>query len=60
MKQRLKNVLPHINIILGVVFLILTILDWYNPTKGFLTNQISVVLFIAFCMSSIANAIMMI
>lgn len=51
-----KNVLPHIVIILAGIFIVFQILDSYNPTMNFVDNSISIKLFYAFCVLSILSA----
>ena len=59
-KNILIKVLPHINIILGIAFIIIIILDWFNPNMGFLVNKISIKLLIIFCIISIINGLTLI
>lgn len=58
MKEIIRAVLAHMNCILGICFLVLAILDWYNPLMGFLTNTVSLTLLVIFCVSSILAAVL--
>lgn len=60
MKEKIVKILPHINIILSIVFIILMILDWFNPYMGFLTNKISSKILIIFAIISIVNSVVLI
>ena len=60
MKDRIIRILPHINIILSLVFITLMILDWFNPYMGFLSNSISFKVLIFFGIVSIINSIILI
>ncbi len=51
-KNLLLLVLVHTTLILSLAFLILLVLDFYNPMMGFLVNPISRKLFAMFCMLS--------
>ncbi|WFR58505.1 hypothetical protein QA584_05385 [Anaerocolumna sp. AGMB13025] len=54
----IKNILPHIIIILSGIFIIFLILDNYNPTMNFINNTVSIKLFWIFCLLSIINSIL--
>lgn len=58
--QLIKNVLPHIMIILAGIFIVFLILDEYNPTMNFLSNSISLKLFWVFCILTMINSIMIV
>ena len=49
MKKILK-ILPHTLIVLALIFIVIEILDWYNPYMNFLGLNVSTVLMIAFCL----------
>lgn len=59
MKYLIK-LLPHLIIILSVVFMVFLILDEYNPTMNFISNEISEVMLWVLCIASVVNAIIMI
>lgn len=54
----LRGILPHIVIILSGIFLVLLILDNYNPTMNFIDNSISMKLFWTLGILSIINSIL--
>jgi hypothetical protein len=56
----IRSVLPHITIILSGIFIVLLILDNYNPTMNFLSNPVSTYLFWAYCILSIINSIIIV
>ena len=56
----IKNILPHIIIILSGIFIVFLILDNYNPTMNFINNTISMKLFWVFCILSIVNSVMIV
>lgn len=56
----IKNILPHIIIILSGIFIVFLILDNYNPTMNFIGNTISIKLFWAFCILSIVNSVIIV
>ena len=56
----IKNILPHIIIILSGIFIVFLILDNYNPTMNFINNTISIKLFWAFCILSIVNSVFLV
>lgn len=56
----IKNILPHIIIILAGIFIVFLILDNYNPTMNFINNPISIKLFWVFCILSIVNSVMVV
>ena len=56
----LKKVLPHISIILSVMFIVFIILDDYNPTMNFVNNSISTGLLLGLCIVSFINSIIII
>ncbi len=51
-RSLLLLVLVHTTLILSLAFLILLVLDFYNPMMGFLVNPISQRLFALFCIFS--------
>ncbi len=56
MKYFIK-LLPHLSIILCVVFMVFLVLDQYNPTMNFVGNEISQVMLWVLCISSVVNAV---
>jgi hypothetical protein len=55
--KMLKNIVPHVGIILSVVFIVFLILDEYNPTMNFVNNSISTGMLLVLCAVSLINAI---
>ena len=56
----IRNIVPHIIIILAGIFIVFLILDNYNPTMNFICNTISIKLFWIFCILSIVNSVMIV
>jgi hypothetical protein len=56
----IKSMMPHAGLILSGIFVVLLILDGYNPTMNFIDNQVSHKLFWIFCICSIFNSVVMI
>jgi hypothetical protein len=56
----IKNVLPHIMIIIAGIFIVFLILDQYNPTMNWINNSVSLKLFWVFCILTMVNSIMII
>lgn len=56
----IKNILPHIIIILAGIFIVFLILDNYNPTMNFINNNISIKLLWVFCILSIVNSVFLV
>ena len=54
----LKALLPHITIVLCILFLVLWILDYFNPMMHFLTAALPKALLLVFIASAAATAIM--
>lgn len=54
----LKAVLPHITIVLCIVFLVLWILDYFNPMMHFLTAVLPKALLLVLLISAAATAIL--
>jgi hypothetical protein len=52
-----EAVLPHLLIILSIMFLTFTILDYYNPTMKFLNSEISKIVMFIFIGVAFLNAI---
>lgn len=58
--KKIIRILPHINIILAVLFITLWVLDKLNPIMNFINNSISNILLIIFFIISMANSILFI
>ncbi len=56
MKTLLK-ILPHVPMIFSVIFIVFLILDQYNPTIKFLSNDISTVFLWILCVTSIMSSV---
>lgn len=56
----IRKLLPHALFILAVMFIVLNILDSYNPAMGFLTSSLSKWLLVIFCVTAALGAISMI
>lgn len=54
----LKAVLPHVTIVLCIVFLVLWILDYFNPMMHFLTAALPKALLLVLLISAAATAIL--
>lgn len=54
----LQAVLPHITIVLCIVFVVLWILDYFNPMMHFLTAALPKALLLALLISAAATAIL--
>lgn len=54
------RILPHLTIILSIMFLTFWILDYFNPMMSFLDNSISHVLLFLFCLLSLVTSILLI
>ncbi|MBP1756303.1 MAG: hypothetical protein H6Q59_2701 [Firmicutes bacterium] len=55
--KRIIRILPHITIILSVMFVVLWILDQINPRMNFIDSNLSKLLLIIFCLSSLLTSI---
>ena len=60
MIKMLRKVLPHICLVFSVVFLVLMILNAYNPYIGFLSGTVFLCFLIVFCLSAFATALVLI
>lgn len=54
---RMFPILDHAQIVLSLVFLVIEILDWYNPYMGFRDLGVSTALLLAFCLTALARAV---
>jgi hypothetical protein len=57
--SRIIALLPHLAIILSGIFIVFLILDQYNPTMNFVSNNTSVYLLWALSIVSIINAVLL-
>lgn len=58
--RRLRTILPHVCIVLSLMFLVFLVLDDYNPMMDFLTNPVSKALLAALCAASVAVSVLMV
>lgn len=54
---KVQDLLGHVLVILGLMFLVFLVLDQYNPMMNFINNNISRTLLALFCLCSIARSI---
>lgn len=54
------RMLPHLTLILSVLFIVFLILDQFNPTMNFVSNEISENMLWVLCVSAIVNTVVMI
>jgi hypothetical protein len=52
----IKSLFPHIMIILAGIFIVLLILENYNPAMNFIINPVSLALLWVFCILTMVNA----
>ncbi|XOQ45105.1 MAG: hypothetical protein ACFWTN_11770 [Clostridium sp.] len=57
---KIFKVLPHMLIVLALVFIVIEVLDWYNPYMNFLGLNVSTILMIIFCLLSLVQSARMI
>lgn len=57
---KIFKVLPHLLIVLALIFIVIEILDWYNPYMNFLGLNVSAILMIIFCVLSLLQSARMI
>ncbi len=55
--KTLLRILPHVPMIFSVIFIVFMILDEYNPTMKFVSNDTSTVLLWILCVTSIASSV---
>lgn len=63
MKQILKiteRLLPHITLILAVMFITFLILDQFNPMMNFVSNEFSMKLLWIWCILTVVQSILMV
>lgn len=56
--KKLMRGLPHLNIILSAMFLVLVVLNDYNPAMNFILHPVSLALLVLFCLASSMSSIM--
>ena len=56
MKKRIIRILPHLTIILSLMFITFWILDIYNPLMNFLSSDLSKGLLLLLCISALITA----
>lgn len=49
--KKLMRGLPHLNIILSAMFLVLVVLNDYNPAMNFILHPVSLALLVLFCLA---------
>ncbi len=54
----LKTLLPHVTIVLSITFVVLWILDYFNPMMQFLTGPVPKALLLALLLCAIATGIL--
>ena len=57
---KIFKILPHMLIVLALAFVVIEILDWYNPYMNFLGLHVSSILMIVFCLLSLVQSARMI
>lgn len=57
MMRSFRSFFAHAGILFSGVFITLVILNFYNPTMGFLTSGVSVVFILLFCLSVVALSV---
>lgn len=55
--KRIIRILPHITIILSLMFITFWILDSYNPLMNFINSDLSKILLLIFCISALVTSI---
>lgn len=56
--KRIIRILPHVTIILSLMFIVFWILDLYNPQMNFINSDLSKTLLLILCISSLVTAIL--
>ena len=56
--NKIRELLNHLTVIFGMIFLAFLILDQFNPMMNFVSNSISRWLLAAFCLSGICRSIL--
>ena len=57
--KTLKKILPHLNIIMVVILVVLLIIDICNPFMEFINNNMTKGFIWFFCVLAVANAVVM-
>lgn len=55
-----RRALPHLVIILSVVFMVFLVLNRFNPMMGFLSNKYSRPMLWVFCVAALAESILLV
>lgn len=55
--NRIKATLPHLTLVLSLFFIVLIILDYYNPMMRFIANSLSLTILFIFCLIAICTSI---
>lgn len=53
---KIFKILPHMLIVLALIFIVIEVLDWYNPYMNFLGLNVSTILMIIFCFLSLVQS----
>ena len=53
----IKAALPHLTLVLSLFFIVLIILDYFNPLMRFIANSLSLAILFAFCLIAILTSI---
>ncbi len=56
--NKLRTILSHMTVILGIMFLVFLILDQFNPMMNFIDNDISRWLLAALCLCGIGQGVL--
>lgn len=56
--SKVRKVLPHVTVILSLMFAVFLILDQFNPMMNFIDNDISRWLLAALCAAGLAQSIL--
>ena len=56
--NKIRELLNHLTIIFGLIFLVFLVLDQFNPMMNFVSNSISRWLLAAFCLTGICRSIL--
>lgn len=55
--KRVIRILPHITIVLSIMFITFWVLDIFNPMMNFINTDLSKILLLIFCISSLITSI---
>ena len=56
--SKVRALISHLTVILGMMFLVFLVLDQFNPMMNFIDNAISRRLLAAFCICGISRSIL--